>query len=115
MAHYMRFVEERGIAHFLQRRDSSASAPSLSILSSMPSSVIYEGPESLPPTTTPVATSNTFPASSLALATALSILGLIILGMLLLASTLYYWSFTSIRHRVLAFASVEKKIHPGRC
>lgn len=46
----------------------------------MPSSVIYEGPESLPPTTTPVATSNTFPASSLALATALSILGLIILG-----------------------------------
>ncbi|KAG1728633.1 uncharacterized protein EDB91DRAFT_1086039 [Suillus paluster] len=73
----MRLVQQEGrrIARFLQRRDSSASAQS-----SVPSPVIPEGSEALPPTTTPVATSNSFPASSQAIAIALSVLGFIILG-----------------------------------
>ncbi|KAG2350088.1 hypothetical protein BDR05DRAFT_1055609 [Suillus weaverae] len=68
----------RRIARFLQQRDSSASASSTS---STPSPAIPGGPElALPPTTTPVATSNSFPASSQTLAIALSVLGLIVLG-----------------------------------
>lgn len=77
MAHsQMRLVDE--VAGFLQRRDSSAST---SFISSSHSSVISEGPGSLSPTATPVASSNSFPASSQALTAALSLLGLIFLGM----------------------------------
>jgi len=75
MAYPMRLVgEERRIARSLQWRDSSASA---SFVSPVPSSVTSEGP---PPTTTPVVTSSGFPASSQALAAALSVIGFIILG-----------------------------------
>lgn len=76
----MRLVEdERRIAHFFQRRDSSASASTsfVSILSSLPESPHVGSPSS-----------NGFPASSQALATALSILALVILGMLQVASAL---------------------------
>lgn len=76
MANSMRLVQREGrrIARFLQRRDSSASASSTTPVPSP------EGPESLPATTTPVATSNSLPASSQTLAITLSILGFIILG-----------------------------------
>lgn len=80
MTYSMRLVQREGrrIARFLQRRDSSAGA---STTSSTPSPSISEGPElALPPTTTPVATSNHFPATSQTLAIALSILGFIVLG-----------------------------------
>ncbi|KAG2116388.1 hypothetical protein DEU56DRAFT_166001 [Suillus clintonianus] len=79
MANSMRLVQREGrrIARFLQRRDSSASASSTS---PVPSPAIPEGPESLSATTTPVATSNSLPASSQTLAITLSILGFIILG-----------------------------------
>jgi hypothetical protein len=81
MTYSMRLVQREGrrIAQFLQRRDSSASA---STTSSTPSPSISEGPElALPPTTTPVVTSNNFPATSQTLAIALSILGFTVLGM----------------------------------
>ncbi|KAG1723689.1 hypothetical protein EDB19DRAFT_347046 [Suillus lakei] len=81
MTYSMRLVQREGrrIARFLQRRDSSASASSTS---SVPSPTIPEGPgPALPPTTTPVATSSSFLASSQTLAIALSILGFIVLGM----------------------------------
>lgn len=78
MTYSMRFVQREGrrIARFLQRRDSSASASSISSAPAIP-----DGPGlALPPTTTPVATSNSFPASSQTLVIALSILAFIILG-----------------------------------
>ncbi|KAG0701766.1 hypothetical protein DFH29DRAFT_999953 [Suillus ampliporus] len=79
MTYSMRLVEQerRRIARYLQRRDSSASAP---FISSVPSPIIPEGPESLPPTTTPVATSSSFPISSQAIVIVFSVLGFIILG-----------------------------------
>ncbi|KAG1858053.1 hypothetical protein DFJ58DRAFT_726770 [Suillus subalutaceus] len=80
MTYSMRPVQREGrrIARFLQRRDSSASA---SFTSSTSSPTIPEGPGlALPPTTTPVATSNSFPASNQTLVIALSILGFIVLG-----------------------------------
>lgn len=75
MTHTLVQREGRRIARFLQRRDSSVSA------SSAPSPATSEGPElALPPTTTPVSTSDNFPATSQTLAIALSILGFIVLG-----------------------------------
>lgn len=80
MTYSMRLVQREGrrIARFLKRRDSSASA---SFTPSAPSTVIPEGPEwALPPTTTPVATSNSFSAASQTVVIALSVLGFIVLG-----------------------------------
>ncbi|KAG1817324.1 hypothetical protein EV424DRAFT_1348011 [Suillus variegatus] len=81
MTYSMRLVQREGrrIARFLRRRDSNASA--VSSTSSAPSpTTIPEGPEwALPPTTTPVATSKSFPVSSQTLI-ALSILVFIALG-----------------------------------
>lgn len=80
MSFSMRLVQREGrrIAHFLQRRDSSTST---SFTSSPPSPTIPEGPGlALPPTTTPVVTSNSFPASGGALAIVLSILAFVILA-----------------------------------
>jgi hypothetical protein len=112
MTYSMRLVQREGrrIARFLQRRDSSAGA---STTSSTPSPSISEGPElALPPTTTPVATSNHFPATSQTLAIALSILGFIVLGMS--SSMEYHLYFTSIRHCVLAHTGAEKEVHERR-
>lgn len=99
----MRLVQREGrrIAHFLQRGDSSTSA---SFTSSPPSLTIPEGPGlALPPTTTPVVTSNSFPASGETLAIVLSILAFVILAI----------AFWRIRVRRTKFIKATANIADG--